>query len=150
MKITEINGNLFDSKADVLCHQVNTYGVMGAGIAAEVKKRFPDVYTTYRELCKTFDAESLHGEALILPADNRKGQYIANLFGQTDWGTNYKSLEAALRKVAAWMDENEKKTVAVPYKMSCGLAGGNWDIVRGIISSVFEETWINVEIWKLG
>lgn len=45
MRLKEINGNLFDSKADVLCHQVNTYGVMGAGIALEVRKRFPGVYT---------------------------------------------------------------------------------------------------------
>lgn len=46
-KITYQDGNIFDSDAKIICHQVNTYGVMGAGIAAEVKERFPEVYTEY-------------------------------------------------------------------------------------------------------
>lgn len=150
MRIKEFNGNLFDSKADVLCHQVNTFGVMGAGIALEVRKRFPGVYTQYKDLCKSAPGdECLHGDALILPTSAEEKQYIANLFGQSDWGTNYKHLESSLRKVLAWMERNGKKTVSMPYKMSCGLAGGNWDTVRGIISSVFDGTDIGVEIWRL-
>ena len=32
------NGSIFDSKADILCHQVNCQGAFGYGIAGQVKK----------------------------------------------------------------------------------------------------------------
>lgn len=150
MSINEINGNLFDSKADVLCHQVNTYGVMGAGIAKEVKQRFPFVFEEYKELCSSVPGdEFLLGDVLIVQTDPRKKQFIANCFGQIGWNTDYETLKKSLLKLRDWMDENRKKTVAFPYKMSCGLAGGNWETVRGLIESVFDGTGIDVEIWKL-
>lgn len=34
------NGNLFDSKADILCHQVNLYGIMGAELQQKSEKGF--------------------------------------------------------------------------------------------------------------
>lgn len=150
MTMKEISGNLFHSKADVLCHQVNTYGVMGAGIALEVRKRFPEVFRQYSELCQSVPGdEVLLGYALILPSDQNGSQYIANLFGQTGWGTDYKHLESSLQKALDWMERNGKQTIAFPYKMSCGLAGGNWNIVKGIIRKTFEGENVDVEIWKL-
>ena len=41
------NGSIFDSKADILCHQVNCQGAFGYGIAGQVKKLFPEVEQTY-------------------------------------------------------------------------------------------------------
>lgn len=149
--IKELNGNLFDSKADVLCHQVNTMGVMGAGIALEVRKRFPAVYEEYKKICKSMkDERYLYGDTLILPTNESEKQYIANVFGQSGWGTDYGLLESSLKKVVAWMERNGKKTVAFPHGMSSGLAGGDWRIVRGIIEAVFYNTGIDIEIWKLG
>ena len=37
-----IEGNLFDTKANIICHQCNCQGVMGSGVAAEVKRRYPE------------------------------------------------------------------------------------------------------------
>ena len=31
-----IKCDIFKSNADVICHQVNTFGIMGAGIAAQI------------------------------------------------------------------------------------------------------------------
>ena len=44
-----IEGNLFDTKAEIICHQCNCQGVMGSGVAAEVKKRYPEVFKAYRK-----------------------------------------------------------------------------------------------------
>lgn len=35
----------------VVCHQVNCMGVMGAGLAKQVRNRYPGVYRAYKELC---------------------------------------------------------------------------------------------------
>ena len=46
------NGSIFDSKADILCHQVNCQGAFGYGIAGQVKKLFPEVEKTYKRITK--------------------------------------------------------------------------------------------------
>ena len=33
------NGDLLKSGCDIICHQVNEYGVMGAGIAKQIKEK---------------------------------------------------------------------------------------------------------------
>jgi O-acetyl-ADP-ribose deacetylase (regulator of RNase III)/uncharacterized protein YwgA len=45
-------GNILDSPAQTLVNTVNCVGVMGAGIALEFKKRFPEYYRDYRERCE--------------------------------------------------------------------------------------------------
>ena len=59
---------------------------MGAGIAKQVKERYPDVYDIYKSLCNNVVPEVLLGTTLMvqindaLEDSNRK--YIANFFSQ--------------------------------------------------------------------
>ena len=39
-----IDGDLFDTDAKFICHQVNCMGKMGSGVALQVRKKFPHVY----------------------------------------------------------------------------------------------------------
>lgn len=50
-----INGNIFDSTADVLVNPVNCVGVMGAGLAKRFKSRFPENYQSYKVVCDLRD-----------------------------------------------------------------------------------------------
>ena len=52
MKI--IDGDIFDSNADAIVHQVNCQGVMGAGVARQVRDKYPNVYVEYRALCDRY------------------------------------------------------------------------------------------------
>lgn len=47
--ITYVKGNLFESPAKVL---VNTVGVMGKGVALEFKRRYPDMFESYKKICE--------------------------------------------------------------------------------------------------
>ena len=49
--ITFKSGNLFDSKCQTLVNTVNTFGVMGKGIALEFKKRYPKMFYAYKTWC---------------------------------------------------------------------------------------------------
>ena len=40
------------------------------------------------------------------------------------------------------------KSIGLPL-IGCGLAGGDWSIVRDIIADVFEDTFIDVTIFVL-
>ena len=45
-------GDIFDSQAQTLINTVNCVGVMGKGIAAEFKKRYPEMFEDYVRRCK--------------------------------------------------------------------------------------------------
>src|SRR5439155_25998156 len=44
-------GNILESRAQTLVNTVNCVGVMGAGIALEFKKQFPEYYRDYKQRC---------------------------------------------------------------------------------------------------
>lgn len=39
--IKTVYGNIFDATEDIICHQVNCQGVMGAGVAKALYQRWP-------------------------------------------------------------------------------------------------------------
>lgn len=144
--ITYYDGNIFDSDAKIICHQVNTYGVMGAGIAAEVKERFPEVYTEYNAFCAANDQDMLLGAVLFSPTQNG---FIANCFSQKGMDTHYDAFDHCMRMVKEFAEEHDDAKIAIPYKMGCGIAGGDWHTVEQIINRVFDGSDLEVEIWKL-
>lgn len=154
--IKQINGNIFDSKADVICHQVNVYGVMGAGIAAEVKQRYPQVDKEYRYKCSyAKDISDLLGGVQFVETYYGSRQYISNCFSQCEVPdsngvlTSYSAIAECFVCVKNWLIINKKKTVAIPYKIGCGIAGGDWNKVSEIIENVFGNDDLTCEIWKL-
>ena len=46
-----VKGNILDSDADAILHQVNCQGVMGAGLAKQIRGRYPNVYEKYKNAC---------------------------------------------------------------------------------------------------
>lgn len=46
-------GDIFESKAQVIVNTVNCQGVMGKGLALAFKQRYPDMFATYQQECKT-------------------------------------------------------------------------------------------------
>ena len=67
------------------------------------------------------------------------------------WGymglyTDYKALEKGLRIVNKYAKANGL-TVGIPYKMGCDRAGGDWEIVKELIATIFTE--VDVTICKL-
>jgi O-acetyl-ADP-ribose deacetylase (regulator of RNase III) len=51
LKTTVVDGDLLDQKTDVIAHQVNCLGVMGAGVALQIKNKWPEVYEGYKNFC---------------------------------------------------------------------------------------------------
>lgn len=44
-------GNIFCSPCQTIINTVNCYGVMGTGIALQVKERYPEVFESYKLIC---------------------------------------------------------------------------------------------------
>jgi O-acetyl-ADP-ribose deacetylase (regulator of RNase III) len=145
-----IDGNIFDSKAHIICHQCNCQGVMGSGIAAQVKKRYPHVFDAYRK--DYLDGKIKLGYVCFATAKN--DQVIANMCGQDKFGydggvyTNYDQLQNCLYRVkeyALW-EYDVQPVIAFPYLMSCYRGGGDWNVVYQMIEDTFKD--FDVEIWR--
>ena len=146
-----IDGNLFDSQANIICHQVNCQGVMGSGVAAEVKQRYPHVFQAYRQ-------DYLDGKlklGYVCFAEANQNQVIANMCGQDKFGydgsvyTNYDKLRECLESVYEYarFEYDVMPVIAFPYKMSCHRGGGDWNVVYKMIEDIFGS--FDVEIWRL-
>ena len=152
--IKEVNGNLLTYPGiQVIGHQTNCLSVMGAGIAKQIKARWPEVFREYCDYCKSqSDKHNLLGTIQVLKTDD--GKYIANLFGEYSFcesiapyeeggkprHTDYDALWQCLRRLHIWMALNDIKTGGVPDHIGCGLAGGNWDgVVYPMIKDEFGD-----------
>lgn len=144
-----IEGNLFDSKADIIIHQCNDAGVMGSGIALELKIRYPHVFKSYRK-------DYLNGKlklGYVNFTNATDHQVIANMISQnfdssTGCFTKYAALQECLNCVKSYAESHfENPTIALPYYMSCVRGGGNWDTVLRMVTDTFAN--FNVEIWRL-
>lgn len=142
--IKHIKCNIFESGADIICHQVNCQGVMGSGIAKQVREKCPEVYKDYKELCNNENKKgNLLGTAQFCWIDGSEEQMIVNLFAQERYGydgkcyTDYDALEACLEKVALI---GQGYTIAIPYLMGCCRGGGNWNVVYKMIEEIFENS----------
>ena len=139
-----IKGDLLTTKADVICHQVNCIGIMGGGVALQIKNKYPDVYNEYKEYCENCKNPSrLLGcvQMVNILEGTENKQYVANIFGQLDCTNscdiNYTALRIALQKLKHICPT--RFTFAFPYNIGCGIGGGNWDIVYKMLDEVFEN-----------
>lgn len=145
--------NLLDIKSGIICHQVNCIGVMGAGLAFQVKNKWPIVYKKYKEDCKQFmtHPEMMLGHVLdvmvepTLVVANCYGQVFPSSVGkQTDYDS-WNTMFAKLQDLGNYFSLD----LHFPYMMGCGLAGGDWNIMLEKIERLFGKSQTRAFIHRL-
>lgn len=130
-----VNSNLLSTSADYILHQVNCRGVMGAGLALTLRNLNPRLYNLYQSHCRQFSPQDLLGKSFIC------GKVIS-IFGQLNYGrdksvvyTNYGALQRAFTSIHKRLPLD--KSIAFPFGFGCGLANGDWNIVKQLIIDCF-------------
>lgn len=150
--VKKFNGNILDSGADIICHQVNCQGVMGAGLAKQIRQRWPQAYEDYIKFCGHSSPYDKLGEVRL--TEVTLGKYIAHIFAQLNYGrrnlcyTDYDALNCGFEYLAKFQHDTGVR-VAFPYGIGCGLAGGDWNVVKSKIEAYFGNDYADCEIWKL-
>jgi O-acetyl-ADP-ribose deacetylase (regulator of RNase III) len=151
-----IKGDLFDPshEFEALAQGVNTFGVMGAGIAVPFREKYPEMFESYRDLCSRH-GQTLAGLAHIyhpLPElstieQNDQGAtifhipdtdpIIYNLFSQIAPGKNadYSLLQTAAILMRQDAENNLLDKVGMPW-IGCGIGGLEKHNVQAILSTV--------------
>jgi O-acetyl-ADP-ribose deacetylase (regulator of RNase III) len=134
-----------NGEVDVLIHQCNAQGVMGSGIARQIKERLRSAYEAYRSQYeengnKLYLADVV-GAVGFKRANQRKHGTVLNVVGQdkyvdrTKCNTNYAALGKGLLSCLEWIEKDD--VIAMP-KIGAGLGGGDWRIIEALIESAFE------------
>ena len=132
---------------------------MGSGIAKQIRDKWPQVYNDYCNFIdigydnKHFDwSSNILGHICWTEID--KGKYVVDFFSQDAYyprdkcHTDYYAFEKccwSLKRMLKRLNM-EKCVIGFPYKIGCGLAGGDWSTVSKIIEEELSE--YNVEIWE--
>jgi O-acetyl-ADP-ribose deacetylase (regulator of RNase III) len=162
--VTFHNGNILDSGADIICHQVNCQGVMNSGVAKAIRQKWPKVYTEYKAKCDYEEAtvndlygqyenpidwsECLLGDIQVVLVDENKA--VINMFAQQYYGydqkryTSYDAFWYCLGRIKRVI--NPEKTIAFPARIGCVRGGANWNVILTMIEEVLGADY-NVEIW---
>jgi len=145
MVLTYKTGDLFTSDADVLVNGVNCYGAMGAGIAVEFKRRFPDMYNIYKRACE--DGYVKPGTVLV---DRLSTPVIFNVAVKNHWQDPSKLewVDSCLRTVVVQAREIKAKKVAMPM-LGCGLGRLDRKDVLALMHKHFDNCGFEAEVWSL-
>ena len=147
-RICIVKGDLLKADETYIVHQVNCYGVMGKGLALQIRNKYPDVYRRYQNYCEEHLVKDLIGRILLIPTDD--GKVICNLFAQERYGndkqyTDLVALRHCFQQLIKIVPVCEK--IAMPYMIGCGNGGGDWQSVYELIQNEFKKH--NVTLYKL-
>lgn len=172
-----INDDLLESECDIILQQLNCLCVRPHGLSDAISKKFPyaNVYGQRTPIgSKNLATESTRGSPGKIVISNGPVTVIG-LYGQYDFGKAYSrnyrpSLPAkygeketnelrenwfkrCLKNLRKWLVENNMNTsdieIGVPYKIGCGLAGGNWDKYYDMLLSFSNNIECKVKVYKI-
>ncbi|WP_449046019.1 macro domain-containing protein [Paracoccus versutus] len=134
--------SLMTSSAQTVVNTVNTVGVMGKGLAAAFKERYPDMYLAYKKRCDDglFKPGAIWmwkgADQWVLSFSTKKHwrnpsklEYIRN--GLMDFRANYEGMGI--------------REIAFP-RLGCGNGGLNWSDVRPMMIELLHDLPITVFI----
>ena len=155
MAYREVTGDLIklakENKFDVIAHGCNCFCTMGAGIAPLMAKAFG---------CDTFQMESAKYRGTMAKLGNidyqqmpTRNLVVVNAYTQYGFGANhddgttspidYEALTLCMRKMN---NKFKGQHIGLP-KIGAGLAGGDWDRIKAIITKEFSDCDVTVVIF---
>ena len=133
MKIIQgdILSNIDNNKITIILHGCNCFHKMNAGLAKYLRRKYPVIYK--------YDKETKYGDirklGTIIPVKINNNLFIINCYTQYKYGRdrrylNYEALYRCLSNVKKFISKLDDSIDLRSPKIGCGLAGGDWRIVR--------------------
>lgn len=140
-------GDALEAKnVDAIMHGCNCLGAMGAGIALQVKNRFPEAYEVYKEMERTI---GLHpGWFSVCDVYDPP---IVNLHTQDVVGKGSARLEWIELSITRFKETlpivRHQRKFAMP-KIGAGLGGLNWNDVEQLLIVLEKRLWVEFYVYE--
>ncbi len=151
-----IEGDLLQATEDAIVQQCNCVANKPHGLSSVIFEKWPeaDCYSIREQ-----GEKDKPGSIIVKECED--GKMVINLIGQYYPGkARWKNDDAAKR--LAWfkrglqvigtflIDTHRISSIAFPFRIGCGLAGGNWDDYSGAIENFANQyPNVSVKIYKL-
>jgi appr-1-p processing domain protein len=138
-----VEGDLFCSPAQVLVNTVNTVGVMGKGIALEFKKKYPKMFSQYKEQCDKH--RMVIGKLMLWYAPD---YWILQFPTKEHWRSPSKLeyIEKGLMTFVRKYANYNISSIAFP-KLGCGNGELDWNDVKPLMEKYLKDLPIEVFIY---
>jgi O-acetyl-ADP-ribose deacetylase (regulator of RNase III) len=146
--LLEKGGNVLDATEDAILHQCNCVTKVGMGLSHDLFTKYPfaDIYAR----------RQIPNAPGTIDVRQQNGKMIINLFGQYYPGQSRYDGDLAkdrinmfcqaLRQIELMLiDTNRIKSLALPYGIGCGLAGGSWSTYHELLK-LFAERNPSVQV----
>jgi O-acetyl-ADP-ribose deacetylase (regulator of RNase III) len=149
--ITVIKGDLIqnalDSKYDAIAHGCNCHCTMGAGIAAGIRKFFPEA-TEMDNKTKSGDFKKLGNYTVVdLSTCSVFNLYTQFNFNPKDKPFVYEAFALALMKMACRLKSLNKTKIGLPL-IGFGLAGGDLNKILQIIHDKLKDFEVEIVVYE--
>ncbi len=141
--IEYIEGNIFDSPAQVIVNTVNTVGVMGKGIALEFKNRYPQMFEKYKTACEKHMLTI--GKLMLVSAPD----HMLLLFPTKEnwrYPSKLSYIEQGLKRFCDNYAQRGITSIAFP-KLGCGNGELDWNEVRPLMERYLKDLPIDIYIY---
>jgi O-acetyl-ADP-ribose deacetylase (regulator of RNase III) len=139
-----VEDDILKQTSGLIIHGCNAQGVMGSGLALQIKNKYPEVYTAYKNI--PVGEQSMGAFQAVRVTDNL---HIGNCITQLHFGRDGKkyasviAIKRALNSALFWCDLFEQPLHAP--EIGCGLGGLTWDEVGDIFENT-NKLYPNVQI----
>lgn len=137
-------GDMFQSQAETIVNTVNCVGVMGKGVAAEFKKRYPAMFQDYAARCAAKRVKL--GEPYLYR--DVLGTSVINFPTKDHWRSpsRLEDIVRGLDYLLAHAKEWGLRSLALP-PLGCGNGGLEWSLAGPIMYQKLSTLGIPVEIF---
>ncbi len=138
-----IKGNILESTVEAIVNPVNCEGVMGKGLALQVKSKYPLTFSDYVKACK--EKRLSIGKLHWYKEDDK---IIINFPTKDKWREKSKItyISDSLPQLIVLIKELRIESIAIPA-LGCGLGGLDWKEVRRILVNHLHDMSSNLEIY---
>jgi len=140
MSIRYEHGDLLSAPAEAVVNTVNTRGVMGKGIALQVKQRWPEVDRAYRAASKRGEVTLGHMHLVERGGLGDGPRFVINFPTKDHWRSRSKlsDIEAGLVDLRTTIEKLGLRSIAIP-PLGCGNGGLDWADVRPLIDAALDD-----------
>lgn len=140
-----VTGDFFDYTAEIRVNTVNCVGVMGAGVAALFKKRYPEMFNEYVRFCNL---------GLVKPGEPhvwknieffQERETVINFPTKIDWRnpSEYEYIEKGLLWLREYLKDKGNVTITLPA-LGCGHGGLEWERVKQLVFKYLDSVEANI------
>jgi len=137
--------DIFKSDCEAITNTVNCVGAMGAGLALAFKRRYPEMYKEYVEVCNK--GELRPGKLHIWENPNSPPKYIINFPTKDDFRKD-SEMSYIIEGLVTLKDEIKArgiKSIAVP-SLGCGYGGLLYEDVKPLLEQFAKNLPENIKI----